>query len=69
VITTLSGLWCPRCAAGLAARQAFWDSAPLSHLAVALVPFVVVVLASLAAARFDRVTRFDRDAASTGDAP
>lgn len=63
MIATVAVSWCPRCAAGVAARQAFWESAPLGQLAVALVPFVVVVLASIAAARCGR------DTPSTEDAP
>lgn len=51
MIDTLMALGCPRCAAGVEARRAFWEHAPLQQLAVALVPFVVVALASWAASR------------------
>jgi hypothetical protein len=51
MIEVVMALGCPRCAAGVAARRAFWEGAPLEQLAVALVPFVVVALASWAAAR------------------
>lgn len=43
-------LACPRCEVGVAARRAFWQQAPLEHLLGALLPFIVVVAASVAAA-------------------
>jgi hypothetical protein len=43
-------LACPRCAVGVAARRAFWQQAPLEHLLGAMLPFIVVVAASVAAA-------------------
>jgi hypothetical protein len=43
-------LACPRCAVGVAARRAFWQQAPLEHLLGALLPFIVVVAASVAVA-------------------
>jgi hypothetical protein len=50
----MMALGCPHCAAGLRARSAFWEGAPLEQLAVALVPFVVVAVASWAMARIGR---------------
>lgn len=49
---TLLAFSCPRCVAGAAARRAFWEAAPFEQLTIALVPFLVVVLASFAAARY-----------------
>ena len=43
---------CPRCVAGVAARRAFWEGAPLEQLAIALVPFLIVALASIALVRY-----------------
>jgi len=57
----LLALGCPRCAAGVAARREFWENAPYEQLAIALVPFAVVALASWAVARGDVGTGVSQD--------
>jgi hypothetical protein len=54
MIEMLMSLSCPRCASAVAARRLFWEGAPLDRLAVALVPFIVIALASWATARNTR---------------
>jgi hypothetical protein len=50
--TVVLAFSCPRCAAGAAARRAFWENAPFEQLTIALVPFLVVALTSFAVARY-----------------
>jgi hypothetical protein len=45
-------LGCPSCAAGAAARRAFWENAPFEQLTIALLPFLVIALTSFALARY-----------------
>jgi hypothetical protein len=59
----LAALACPRCAAGEAARLAFWENAPLIQLLIALVPFVVVGLGAFAIARLGQARSAPEDEA------